>query len=69
MRRLNYTTITAPTYYIVSGVKDNQGAVIERDIHGAHGYYQLTEERWYLVQTNYDRDIPDPPKDYRRVPA
>jgi len=24
---------------------------------------------WYLVQTNYDRNVPDPANDYRRIPA
>ena len=34
-----------------------------------HGSYELTDERWFLVQTNYDRDEPEPLIDTRRVPA
>jgi len=29
----------------------------------------LNETNWYLVQTNYDRDIVDPYYDGRRYPA
>ena len=32
-------------------------------------YYELSEENWFLVQTNYDRDIPDPMHDPRRIPV
>jgi len=29
----------------------------------------LSDTTWFLVQTNYDRDHPDPKHDYRRIPA
>jgi N-acylethanolamine-hydrolysing acid amidase len=29
----------------------------------------LSNNKIYIVQTNYDRDVPDPIGDYRRVPA
>lgn len=43
--------------------------VIERDIEGVHAFYELSETTWFLVQTNYDRDLPDPIHDPRRGPA
>lgn len=29
----------------------------------------IAQNKSYLVQTNYDRDLPDPEDDYRRAPA
>jgi len=45
--------------------------VITRNRRGVDNYYawNATEGRWFLVQTNYDRDVPDPENDYRRIPA
>lgn len=43
--------------------------VIERDADKTNAYYELSEERWFLVQTNYDRDQPDPVHDPRRIPT
>jgi hypothetical protein len=43
--------------------------VIERNRNGFHNYYTLSEDVWFLVQTNYDRDVPDKMDDYRRIPA
>jgi len=61
------TRIAAPIYYIISGVKANEGAVIERDPASVHGLYTLNSTNWFLVQTNYDRSDPDPFHDPRRV--
>lgn len=43
--------------------------MIERDSDGVHGFYTLNSTTWFLVQTNYDRDQPDPRHDPRRVPV
>ena len=43
--------------------------VIERDTDSVHAYYELSESNWFLVQTNYDRDQPDPVYDPRRIPV
>ena len=67
LERLLTTRIAAPIYYIISGVKPNEGAVIERDPGSVHAYYTLNDTNWFLVQTNYDRDQPDPFHDPRRV--
>ena len=54
-------------YYIIAGAQPNEGMVIERATNGTHAYYELNEERWFLVQTNYDRDQPEPIYDQRRI--
>jgi len=41
--------------------------VVERDCNGVHASYELNDVNWFLVQTNYDRDQPDPVTDPRRV--
>ena len=62
----------APCYLIVSGVGKNEGVVITRDRDGVANVTQIDvdqPDQWFFVQTNYDRDLPDPASDYRRVPA
>lgn len=56
-------------YFVVSGTKGNEGAIIERDSDKVHGFYELSDSNWFLVQTNYDRDQVDPVHDQRRIPA
>jgi len=51
---------------MISGMKGNEGAVIERDCNAVHASYELNDVTWFLVQTNYDRDQPDPWHDPRR---
>jgi len=69
----------SPCYYIITGREKNRcnspGYVIEKGIDKAEQMYGLdwTKEdkykgNWFLVQTNWDRNIPDPKTDYRRVP-
>jgi hypothetical protein len=67
LERLKTTRIGGPVYYVVSGTKPNEGAVIERDSNAVHGFYTLNSTTWFLVQTNYDRDQPDPFHDPRRI--
>ena len=43
--------------------------VIERDTNTTNAYYELSDYMWFLVQTNYDRDGPDPVHDPRRIPV
>lgn len=56
-------------YLIVSGVNRNEGVVITRGRSTVDNISTLNDDDWFLVQTNYDRDLPDPADDYRRVPA
>lgn len=37
-KRLNTTATDATIYYIISGEKDNEGAVIEKNIEGSHNF-------------------------------
>lgn len=68
-KRLRTVELGGPVYFIVSGVGKDEGMVIERDVNGTHAYYELSEDNWFLVQTNYDRDQPDPLHDPRRIPV
>jgi predicted choloylglycine hydrolase len=63
--------IIAPVYYIVSGVNSDEGAVITMNRDSVANLAMLDVEGgiWYLVQTNYDRDVPDPADDNRRTAA
>lgn len=77
--RFKHTPVMSPGYYIITGWSDSkknpEGCVLERNIRKLDSLYCLDWEntdkslnKWFLVQTNYDRDVPDPKKDYRRVP-
>jgi hypothetical protein len=69
---LSTEEFAAPAYLTVSGVNKNEGVVITRDRRGVYNISQIdfdSVDQWFLVQTNYDRDVPDPASDYRRVPA
>lgn len=69
---LSSEEFAAPAYLTVSGVQPNEGVVITRDRRGVYNISQIdvnSTDQWFLVQTNYDRDVPDPASDYRRVPA
>lgn len=67
-KRLREERIAAPVYYIVGGVGRNEGMVIEREPDSVHAFYELSDETWFLVQTNYDRNKPEPVYDQRRIP-
>lgn len=41
-------------YFILTGTKDNEGVVISRNRTGADNVANITDENWYLVQTNED---------------
>lgn len=69
LKRLKTERIGGPVYYVISGIGPNEGAVIERDTNSVHAYYELSDTTWFIVQTNYDRDYPDPLHDPRRVPV
>ena len=69
VKRLKTEIIGGPVYYIVAGVSGNEATVIERDTDQVHAAYSLTDSTWFLVQTNYDRDQPEPIHDPRRIPV
>ena len=39
-------------YMTLAGVKENEGVLISRDIDGTVHEKHLTEEKWFLLQTN-----------------
>ena len=53
--------VTSPGYVIVGGLHENQGVVIARDSLGTNHTHWLSEENWYVAQTNRDvwRDFGD----------
>ena len=55
-KRLRTEAIGGPVYFVVSGVGPNEGMVIERETDSVKAYYELSEDQWFLIQTNYDRD-------------
>jgi len=72
LEMLQKGNIASAAYYIVTGTKDFEGAVIARDydrpVLVSHlGYAENND--WFIVQTNFDRNYPDPAWDHRRVPV
>lgn len=51
------TPTVDPCYYIVSGPGLYDGTIIEKDRNYVKGSFILTDATWFLVQTNYDRDV------------
>ncbi|EDO37695.1 predicted protein, partial [Nematostella vectensis] len=56
------------SYYIVGGVKPDQGAVVTRNRLSTADVWMLDAEKgsWFLVETNYDHWTTPPPSDDRR---
>jgi N-acylethanolamine-hydrolysing acid amidase len=52
--RLTHETHIAPSYIIIAGTQANEGVVITRDRFGPANIRSLSDEQWYLVQTNFD---------------
>lgn len=62
--------LIAPAYFIVGGVKPNEGVVITRDQHETLDFWRLDGGKiWYILETNYDHWVPPPPNDDRRTPG
>lgn len=51
---LSNDTIITGAYYILNGAKDNDASVITRDRQNAANIRSVSEENWYVVQTNDD---------------
>ena len=71
VKQLAYTPLIAPSYIIVGGAAPRQGVVITRDRMSALNIWELNaeENKWFLVETNYDHWTTPPPSDDRRDPA
>lgn len=71
VRILAYKPLIAPCYIIVGGTKPRQGVVITRDRISAVNLWFIDafNDKWFLVETNYDHWVLPPPDDNRRDPA
>ena len=71
IEKLGYEPLVAPCYLIVGGVKSTEGVVITRNRIAALDMWRLnlSEGRWFLVETNYDHWEKPPASDDRRDPA
>jgi len=54
LNNLMTSPIITPAYLIVAGVQEYEGAVISRDRFGTAHVEMLSEENWYVAQTNDD---------------
>ncbi|XP_008849076.1 acid ceramidase isoform X2 [Nannospalax galili] len=68
---LTKTKLMAPAYFILGGNQSGEGCVITRERKGSLDVYELDpkHDRWYVVQTNYDRWKNTLFIDDRRTPA
>lgn len=44
--------VIATAYFIISGIEENEGAIISKDRFGIGHIEELNKERWFLIQTN-----------------
>ena len=70
---MNTSTYAAPFYAITAG-EGRIGAVVTASFNKTENYVEVLSDAtdrkgWYMVQTNYDRWEPDPPRDPRRTVA
>jgi hypothetical protein len=55
-------TLPLPTaaYFTLSGLSGNEGIIITRDENGVYDSIALSEKRWFVIVTNWDRTILEP---------
>ena len=64
--------LTTSAYYTIGGTFDKGGCVVERSSGEVHNQTCLGPkgaDPWFIVQTNYDRNLVDPSQDFRRYPV
>jgi len=68
---LKETDTVSRAYYIVAGTKPGQGTVITKYRNNVQNQTSLSAEtgKWYVAQSNYRGDIPDPVYDNRATAA
>ncbi|XP_074647024.1 N-acylethanolamine-hydrolyzing acid amidase-like [Tubulanus polymorphus] len=71
LKTLSTTRISAPAYLTVGGILPGEGAVITRNHTKAVNVWELdmTINRWFVLETNYDHWKPPPLYDDRRTPG
>ena len=61
VERLTSDKVTSPGYVIVGGLQNNEGIVITRSAEQTDHINVLSDESWYVAQTNRDIwDFDDP---------
>uniref|UniRef100_A0A1X7URV2 Acid ceramidase N-terminal domain-containing protein n=1 Tax=Amphimedon queenslandica TaxID=400682 RepID=A0A1X7URV2_AMPQE len=65
------TQFIGPFYAIVGGVSGDEGAIITHNRTAGIDVWRLnsSENRWFILETNYDHWTPPPESDDRRDPA
>ena len=71
---LSTQDLIAPAYFIVGGVKPDEGVVITRNQDELVDLWRINKmssgaDKWYLLETNYDHWLPPPPNDDRQTPG
>jgi len=70
IKELKIAVIPHPVFIILSGLGLNEGVVITRDRNKYAGVdiLNVNAKKWFIVQDNNDRNVPDAPDDNRRKP-
>jgi len=69
VEKLSTQNLIADAYYIVAGIKPNEGAVLTRNRENATDIWKLSNNEWFLLQTNYDHWTSAPWFDNRIEPG
>jgi len=83
LHALENESLATSAYYTIGGTWTTGGCIVERSPQKLHNKTCICDidpktnqcnassgnSQWYIVQTNYDRDQPDPTKDPRRTSA
>lgn len=69
LERILNEPLTTAAYYTIGGTYSKGGCIVERSANAVHSKNCLDQDNWFLVITNYDRDVPDPSDDRRRIPT
>lgn len=70
LHELEHAKLGAKCYLTVSGIKNNEGAILERLPLSLVEKVQLNDNQWFIVITNHDKlSLMDSLVDFRRIPA
>jgi len=61
LKAIMVTKIDSPCFYIISGIKKNEGAIISRGVNSVDdsNYLDVDKGKWFLVQGNMELTKPD----------
>jgi len=67
VKYLSSQPVISPVYFIMAGVKNNEGVVITRNrLSLADLWFLAPPDVWFVAQTNYDHWLPEPDDDNNR---